>query len=98
MITSKQRAFLRGKANDLDAIFQIGKDGINDNMIAQLGDVLEARELIKIKVLEPAMLTAREASEAVCAATGAEPVQCIGSKFVIYRPNSEKPVIILPKA
>ncbi|MBQ2650108.1 MAG: ribosome assembly RNA-binding protein YhbY [Clostridia bacterium] len=98
MITSKQRAFLRGKANDLDAIFQIGKDGINDNMIAQLGDVLEARELIKIKVLETAMLTAREASEAVCAATGAEPVQCIGSKFVIYRPNSEKPVIILPKA
>ena len=98
MITSKQRAFLRGKANDLDASFQIGKDGINDNMIAQLGDVLEARELIKIKVLETAMLTAREASEAVCAATGAEPVQCIGSKFVIYRPNSEKPVIILPKA
>lgn len=98
MITSKQRAFLRGKANDLDAIFQIGKDGINDNMIAQLGDVLEARELIKIKVLETAMLTAREASEAVCAATGAEPVQCIGSKFVIYRSNSEKPVIILPKA
>ena len=98
MITSKQRAFLRGKANYLDAIFQIGKDGINDTMIAQLGDVLEARELIKIKVLETAMLTAREASEAVCAATGAEPVQCIGSKFVIYRPNSEKPVIILPKA
>ena len=98
MITSKQRAFLRGKANDLDAIFQIGKDGINENMIAQLDDVLEARELIKIKVLETAMLTAREASEAVCAATGAEPVQCIGSKFVIYRPNSEKPVIILPKA
>jgi len=98
MITSKQRAFLRGKANDLDAIFQIGKDGINENMIAQLGDVLEARELIKIKVLETSMLTAREASEAVCEATGAEPVQCIGSKFVIYRPNSEKPVIILPKA
>ena len=98
MITSKQRAFLRGKANDLDAIFQIGKGGINDNLIDQLNDVLEARELIKIKVLETAMLTAREASEAVCAATGADPVQCIGTKFVIYRPNSEKPVIILPKA
>lgn len=98
MITSKQRAFLRGKANDLDAIFQIGKDGVNENMIAQLCDVLEARELIKIKVLETAMLTAREASEIVCEATGAEPVQCIGSRFVIYRPNSEKSVIILPKA
>ncbi|MBQ5760521.1 MAG: ribosome assembly RNA-binding protein YhbY [Clostridia bacterium] len=98
MITSKQRAFLRGKANDIDAIFQIGKDGIHENLIAQLNDVLEARELIKIKVLETAMLTAREASEAVCEATGADPVQCIGTKFVIYRPNSEKPVIILPKA
>ena len=98
MITSKQRAFLRGKANDLDAIFQIGKDGIHENLIAQLGDALEARELIKIKVLETAMLTAREASEAVCEATGADPVQCIGTKFVIYRPNSEKPIIILPKA
>ena len=98
MITSKQRAFLRGKANDIDAIFQIGKDGIHENLIAQLNDVLEARELIKIKVLETAMLTAREASEAVCEATGADPVQCIGTKFVIYRPNSEKPIIILPKA
>ncbi|MBR5283488.1 MAG: ribosome assembly RNA-binding protein YhbY [Clostridia bacterium] len=98
MITSKQRAFLRGKANDIDAIFQIGKDGVNENMIAQLNDVLENRELIKIKVLETAMLTAREASEIVCEATGAEPVQCIGSKFVIYRPNSEKAIIILPKA
>ncbi|MBQ1250482.1 MAG: YhbY family RNA-binding protein [Clostridia bacterium] len=98
MITSKQRAFLRGKANDIDAIFQIGKDGIHENLIAQLNDVLEARELIKIKVLETAMLTAREASEAVCEATGADPVQCIGTKFVIYRPNSEKPVSILPKA
>ena len=94
MITSKQRAFLRGKANDLDAIFQIGKDGINENMIAQLGDVLEARELIKIKVLETAMLTAREASEAVCEATGAEPVQCIGRRFVMYR-RSNHPKIEL---
>ena len=98
MITSKQRAFLRSKANELDAIFQLGKGGINENLIAQLNDVLESRELIKIKVLETALMTAREASEAVCAATGAEPVQCIGTKFVIYRPNSEKPVLVLPKA
>ena len=97
-LTSKQRAQLRGLANSIDTIVQIGKDGIHENLIAQLNDVLEARELIKIKVLETAMLTAREASEAVCEATGADPVQCIGTKFVIYRPNSEKPVIILPKA
>lgn len=97
MITSKQRAFLRSKANNLDAIFQIGKGGINDNLIGQLGDVLEARELIKIKVLESALLSAKEASDAICAALGAEPVQCIGTKLVIYRPNSKKPVLVLPK-
>ena len=97
MITSKQRAFLRGKANDIDAIFQIGKDGVNENMIAQLNDVLESRELIKIKVLETAMLTAREASEILCEALEAEPVQCIGAKLVLYKANPEKPGIVLPK-
>ena len=97
MITSKQRAFLRGKANDIDAIFQIGKDGIHENLIAQLGDALEARELIKIKVLETAFLTAREASEILCEALEAEPVQCIGAKLVLYKANPEKPGIVLPK-
>lgn len=98
MLTSKQRAFLRAKANGLDSIFQVGKGGINDNMLSQLGEALEARELIKITVLESSLLTAREASETICGALGAEPVQCVGSKAVIYRPSSEKPQIILPKA
>ena len=98
MLTSKQRAFLRGKANTIDAIFQIGKGGINDNFLSQLSDALDARELVKIKVLESSMLTSREASEAICGATGADPVQCIGTKLGIYRPAPEKPVIMLPKA
>ena len=98
MLTSKQRAFLRGKANTIDAIFQIGKGGINDNFLSQLSDALDARELVKIKVLESSMLTSREASEAICEATGADPVQCIGTKLVIYRPAPEKPAIMLPKA
>lgn len=98
MLTSKQRAFLRAKANTLDAIFQVGKGGINDNLIAQLGDALEVRELIKIKVLETALLSAKEAAAVICEATGAEPVQCIGTKLVIYRQSSENPKIILPKA
>ncbi|MBQ2326098.1 MAG: YhbY family RNA-binding protein, partial [Clostridia bacterium] len=96
MITSKQRAFLRSKANDLDAIFQVGKGGVNDNLIGQLNDVLEVRELIKIKVLESSMLTAREASDIICEATGAEPIQCIGTKLVIYKPSTKEPKIILP--
>ena len=98
MLTSKQRAYLRGLANTIPATQQIGKDGVTENVAQQAAMELKAKELIKIKVLETAMLTAREASEAVCEATGADPVQCIGTKFVIYRPNSEKPVIILPKA
>lgn len=98
MLTSKQRAFLRSKANGLDAIFQVGKGGINDNLISQLSDALEARELIKINVLESSMLTTREASEEICRLTLAEPVQCVGAKVVIYRASSKDPQIKLPKA
>ncbi len=98
MLTSKQRAFLRSKANGLDAIFQVGKGGINDNLISQISDALEARELIKINVLESSMLTAREASEEICRLTSAEPVQCVGAKAVIYRASEKNPQITLPKA
>lgn len=90
MLTSKQRAYLRSLGHVQPAIFQIGKGGINENMIRQLGDALEARELIKITVLETALMSARSASEELCNALGAEPVQCIGNKLVIYRQASDK--------
>lgn len=90
MLTSKQRAYLRGLGHVQSAIFQIGKGGINDNMVEQLSDALEARELIKITVLETAFMSARTACEELCERLGAEPVQCIGNKLVIYRQSSDK--------
>ncbi len=90
MLTSKQRAVLRGLGHVQPAIFQIGKGGINENMIKQLNDALEARELIKISVLETALMSARSACDELCEALNAEPVQCIGNKLVIYRQASDK--------
>ena len=89
MITSKQRAGLRGMANTLSPIGQIGKGGITENIIKQLDDALEARELIKVTVLETALMTAREACDICCEELHAEPVQCIGLKFVLYRQARE---------
>ena len=84
-LTSKQRAQLRGMAATMDTILHVGKDGIGDNLVKQANDALEARELIKGRVLEGSLMTARQASDALCEATGADGVACIGSKFVIYR-------------
>lgn len=89
-LTSKQRAQLRGLANDIDTILHIGKDGIGDNLIKQADDALEARELIKGKVLENSMLTAREGAEELAQATRSEVVQVIGTKFVLYRESHSK--------
>ena len=89
-LTSKQRAQLRGLANSIDTILHVGKDGLGDNLVKQADDALEARELIKGKVLENSMLTAREAAEALAAATRSEVVQVIGTKFVLYRPSHKK--------
>ena len=89
-LTSKQRAQLRGLANGIDTIVHIGKDGIGDNLIAQANDTLEARELIKGKVLENSLLSSREAAEALAMAIRAEVVQVIGTKFVLYRPSHNK--------
>ena len=96
-ITSKQRAYLRGLAMNEDTIIQIGKGGVTDNLVMSVVDALKARELVKGKVLESAMLTAREACEELCERGGAEPVQCIGTKFVLYRRNAKEPKIELPK-
>lgn len=82
---TKQRAALRSMANTIDPVLHIGKDGINDNLVQQAWDVLEARELIKVTVQRNAPLSAREACEELCERTHAEPIQVIGSKFVIYR-------------
>lgn len=85
MITSKTRAELRAKANELDATLMVGKEGVTDALIAELDRQLEARELVKGKVLETALMTAREVSDQLCEALHAEGVQCVGSKFVIWR-------------
>lgn len=84
-LTSKQRAQLRSLANDIDTIIHIGKDGIGDNLVKQANDALEARELIKGRVLENSLLSAREGAEALAQATRSEVVQVIGTKFVLYR-------------
>lgn len=96
MINSKQRSYLRSMANSLNPVLIIGKGGIDENVIKQADDVLEARELIKVAVLRNSMVGPREACETLCDATGADPVQVIGNKFVIFRPSKEKPYIILP--
>lgn len=89
-LTSKQRAQLRGLANSIDTIVQVGKDGIGDNLIKQVNDALEARELIKGRVLENSMFTPREAAEELAQAARAEVVQVIGTKFVLYRKSHRK--------
>ena len=90
MLTSKQRAALRGCANKMDTILQVGKDGINENLIVQVSDALTARELIKLRVLENAPVTAREAAFELAEATGSESVQIIGTRFVLFRRNKDK--------
>jgi len=89
MLTSKQRSYLRGLANTIDPIFQVGKGGIGDNLIKQFNDALEARELIKATVLRNAEADARAISEEIAERTGADVVQVIGNRFVLYR-ESEK--------
>ncbi len=85
MLTSKERAELRAQANGIDTTLIVGKSGISETLIADVENQLNARELVKGKVLEGAMLSPREASEAICEATGAEGISVVGSKFVIYR-------------
>ena len=85
MLTSKQRSELRAQANDLETTLMVGKEGVTDAVIAEAERLLTARELIKGKVLETALMSAREVSDAICEATGADGVSCVGYKFVIYR-------------
>lgn len=98
LLSSSQRAYLRSLANRLDAIFQIGKEGIGENLIKQLDDVLEKRELIKVSLLETCEHTVKEAAQMICDATGAQSVQMIGRKIVFYREatKDENRKIVLP--
>lgn len=96
MITSKQRSYLRKLGNSIDAIFQIGKGGLTDELIRQVDMALEAREIVKIHVLNNSAASAAETFDDLASATGAEKVQIIGNKFILYRPNKKEPVIKLP--
>lgn len=97
MLTSKQRAQLRGIAAGEETILQIGKGGITENTVNQMNGALKAREIVKARVLENSLLSAREACDQLSELCGAEQVQVIGSKFVLYKRNPEKPKIELIK-
>lgn len=94
-MNGKQRAMLRSMANTLETILYIGKDGIVPGTIKQASDALEAREIIKCAVQQGCPLTAKEALTELCEALGAEPIQFIGRRFVMYRPSEENPRIVI---
>ena len=85
MLTSKERAELRAQANTLETTLMVGKNGVTETVIAEAENLLTARELVKGKVLEGALMSAREVCDELCEATGADGVAVIGTKFVIYR-------------
>jgi RNA-binding protein len=91
ILTGKHRAYLRALANGLETILDVGKDGLSDNLIKQAADALTARELIKGRALENAPLPAHEAAHALAETTGAQVVQVIGRRFVLYRANKALP-------
>lgn len=97
MLTSKQRAYLRGMANGIDTIFHVGKSGVTPELTETFSQALETRELVKANVLDNNLLGAREVAQTIADRTHAEVVQVIGNKFVLYR-KAKKPVIELPKA
>lgn len=97
MLNSRQRAQLRGLANSLDTIFQIGKGGVTENMVKQVDDALEARELIKLRVLETSPVSSREAADEIAEKTHSDVVQVIGTRFVLYRESRDNKQIRLVK-
>lgn len=97
MITTKQRAYLRSLANSIPAILQVGKEGVTEALIKNIDEALNAREIVKVSVLETAPLSAKEAIEAVMEGIEhSEAVQVIGRKFILYKRNLKEPKIILP--
>ena len=96
-LTGKQRAQLRAMANELEPIVHIGKDGIGENLVKQANDALEARELIKLRVLETSPVSAREAADEIAEKTHSDVVQVIGTRFVLYRESRDNKRIRLVK-
>ena len=94
-LTGMQRAKLRGMANGLDTILQVGKGNVTENLVKQADEALTARELIKLRVLETSMVTAREAAEELAEETKAQVVQVIGTRFVLFRPREKDSKITL---
>lgn len=96
-MNGKQRSYLKKLAHDLQPLFQIGKNGLTENFIEQMNQALEARELVKCKVLNNSMLDAKETANELARATNAEFVQAIGNKFTLYRESQDNKKIVLPK-
>lgn len=97
MLTSKQRAYLRGLANSYDSLFQIGKAGVTDTLIKQVEDALKKRELIKLNSLENCPNTPREVADEIALRAKCDVVQVVGRKMIFYKRNNEEPKIVLPK-
>lgn len=95
MLNSRQRAQLRGMANSYDTILQVGKSGISEQTLKQVDDALTARELIKLRRLETAPETTRETADFIAQKVGADVVQVIGSKFILYRQSKEKLITLV---
>lgn len=95
-MTSKQRAYIRGLANTIDAIFQVGKNGISDNLVTQLSDALEAREIIKINVLENSDFDIKELGILLADKTNSELIQTVGNKITLFRQKKKNSKIVLP--
>ena len=98
MLTSKQRAYLRGIANSIDTILMVGKGSITDQVVKQAEDALYAREIIKGKVLENCEINSRQVADILSEKLDCDVVQVIGSKFDLFMPNPDEPVIKLPRA
>lgn len=97
MLTSKQRAYLKSISNKLDPVFQIGKSGVNAAQISQIDDYLRVHEIMKIRVLDNSLYSAKEASFEIAEAIEADVVQVIGSIGILYKANKKEPKIQLPK-
>jgi len=97
MLTGKQKRYLRSMAHNIDPIFQVGKGGVNENMIKQINEALEVRELIKISVLKNSLEETDVSAETIVIGTKAELVQIIGHTIVLYKESKENKEIILPK-